>query len=164
MPLAVLVFFAILVRPAGAQVAGGSISGTIVDPVSAPVAGAKVTVADKTTGTSRELTTSPSGLYSAPNLTPGIYQVEVSAAGFSTVRRTDLIVSAGTEIVVNLQLQLGSTSSTIEVKESPPAVDAASSSTGAVVEGSTVRQLPLNGRDWTSLAALEPGVAVVRTQ
>jgi hypothetical protein len=103
-------------------------------------------------------------LSSAPNLTPGIYQVEVSAAGFSTVRRADLIVSAGTEIVVNLQLQLGSTSSTIEVKESAPAVDAASSSTGAVVEGSTVRQLPLNGRDWTSLAALEPGVAVVRTQ
>jgi hypothetical protein len=163
-PLALMMLFTVLIRPAGAQVAGGSISGTIVDPASAAVAGAKVTVADKTTGTSRELTTSPSGLYSAPNLTPGIYQVEVSAAGFSTVRRTDLIVSAGTEIVVNLQLQLGSTSSTIEVKESPPAVDAASSSTGAVVEGSTVRQLPLNGRDWTSLAALEPGVAVVRTQ
>jgi hypothetical protein len=154
----------VLLRCASAQVAGGSISGTVADPAGAAVSGAQVTVEDKTTGTSRQATTNPAGLYSVPNLTPGTYQMKVSAPGFSTVLRTDLAVSVGTDLVVNLQLQLGATTSTIEVHESAPAVDAASSSTGAVVEGSTVRQLPLNGRDWTSLAALEPGVAVVRTQ
>src|SRR5260370_31848248 len=106
-PLALLVFFAILIRPAGAQVAGGSISGTIVDPVSVPGAGAKVTVADKPTGTSRELTTSPNGLYSAPNLTPSIYQVEVSAAGFSTVQRSDISVLRHTSILWHLHAPSG---------------------------------------------------------
>jgi hypothetical protein len=146
------------------MVAGGSISATVVDPAGAAVSGAQVTIEDKTTGTSRQVTTSPAGLYGAPNLTPGTHQMKVSSPGFSNLLRTDLAVSVGTDLVVNLQLRLGAATSTIEVHESAPAVDAASSSTGAVVEGSTVRQLPLNGRDWTSLTALEPGVAVVRRQ
>src|SRR5579871_4837049 len=110
-----------LLRCASAQVAGGSISGTVVDPAGAAVAGAQVTVEDKTTGTSRQITTSRAGLYSAPNLTPGTYQVKVSAPGFSTTLRTDLAVSVGSELLVNLQLQLGATTSTIEVHESAPA-------------------------------------------
>ncbi len=162
--LAVLILLSALVHPSAAQVAGGSISGTISDPSGAAVTGAQVVVEDKASGTSRQLTTGASGLYTAPNLTPGSYQVTVSAPGFSTLVRTGLTVSVGTESVVNLQLSLGNTAATVEVHESAPAVEAASSSTGAVVEGSTVRQLPLNGRDWTTLASLQPGVAVVRTQ
>ena len=127
-------------------------------------AGCTITIESTETGTARQLTTNSSGLFNAPNLTPGTYKLTVSAPGFSNVLRTNLSVSVGTESVVNIPLQIGNTASTVEVRESAPAVDAASSSTGAVVEGPTVRQLPLNGRDWTSLAALEPGVAVVRTQ
>src|SRR5260370_5586472 len=162
--LAFLILLAALVHPSHAQVAGGSISGTISDPSGAAVTGAQVVVEDKASGTSRQLTTGASGLYTAPNLTPGSYQVTVSAPGFSTLVRTGLTVSVGTESVVNLQLSLGSTAATVEVHESAPAVEAASSSTGAVVEGSPVRQLPLNGRDWTTLASLQPGVAVGRRQ
>ncbi|MGI8740976.1 MAG: TonB-dependent receptor domain-containing protein [Bryobacteraceae bacterium] len=162
--LTVLACLAFGFHAAKAQVAGGTISGTVTDPAGAAVPAAHVTIESNDTGNSRQLTTNSSGLYSAPNLTPGSYKLTVSAAGFSNVLRTDLAVSVGTEVVVNVPLQIGNTTSTIEVKESAPAVDAASSSTGAVVEGPTVRQLPLNGRDWTSLAALEPGVAVVRTQ
>ncbi len=73
-------------------------------------------------------------------------------------------IDVGTAAVVNLQLRLGTTQTTVEVTATPPAVEAATSSVSAVVGGTTVRQLPLNGRDWTSLASLEPGVSVVRTQ
>ena len=162
--LVLAVFLTVLIHPVFAQVAGGSISGTVSDPSGAAVAGAQVIVEDKASGTSRQLVTGASGLYAAPNLTPGSYQVTVSSPGFSTIVRSGLTVSVGTETVVNLQLPLGATAATVEVQEAAPAVEAASSSTGAVVEGSTVRQLPLNGRDWTTLASLQPGVAVVRTQ
>src|SRR5260370_1186431 len=162
--IVILLLLTVIVRPSWAQVAGGSISGTVSDPSGAAVAGAQVSVEDQASGTTRQVATGASGLYTAPNLTPGSYRVTVSAPGFSTVVRTGLTVSVGTEIVVNVPLSLGSTSATVEVRESAPAVEAVSSSTGAVVDGSTVRQLPLNGRDWTSLASLQPGVAVVRTQ
>ncbi len=164
MALALVTLLLLTIVPAGAQVAGGTISGTVTDPGGVVVPGAQVTIESAATGESREVATSPTGLYSIPNLTSGTYRARISKPGFANLLRTNLIVSAGSEIVVNIQLQLGTTQQTIEVRESAPAVDAASSSTGAVVGGSTVRQLPLNGRDWTSLAALEPGVSVVHTQ
>ena len=147
-----------------AQSAGGALSGTVTDPAGGLVAGANVAVENTGTHEARRLTTSASGLYNAPNLSPGAYQITASAPGFSNLVRSNLAVTVGSEIVVDLQLQVGSTTESIEVKGESPVVDVATSSIGAVADGQTVRELPLNGRDWTTLAALEPGVAVVRTQ
>ena len=162
--IAVLLWSGAVVECARAQVAGGTVSGTITDPSGNAVPNAQVTIENTATNEARTLTTSQNGLYNAPNLNPATYQITVSSPGFSTLKQTNLIVDTGSNVVVNLQLQLGTTQQTVEVNATPPDVDAATSSTGAVVAGPTIRQLPLNGRDWTSLAALEPGVAVVRTE
>jgi hypothetical protein len=162
--LLLLALFFVVPRPVDAQLAGGTISGTVSDPTGAAVPNAQVTVDNTATNEARQITTSQNGLYRASNLTPGTYQIKVSAPGFSSILQSNVTVSVGSEVVVNLQLPLGSTQQTVEVTDTPPAIDEATSSTGAVVGGQTVRQLPLNGRDWTSLAALEPGVAVIRTE
>jgi len=154
----------VLVGGAAAQSAGGAISGTVTDPAGAVVPGAEVAVENVNTGEIRKLASSTSGLYSAPDLPPGAYRITVTSPGFSAMVRNGLEVQVGSELVVNLQLSLGSASQKVEVTAEAPVVDAASSSMGAVTSGPTVRELPLNGRDWTQLAALEPGVAVVRTQ
>jgi hypothetical protein len=157
-------FVAVLAVRLAAQVGGGAISGTVTDPANAAIAGADVTIESVNTGEIRRVTTSATGLYSAPNLVPGPYAITVTATGFSTLTRSNLTVQVSSELVVNLQLQIGAATQKIEVVEESPAVDAATSSIVAVNNGQTVRELPLNGRDWTSLAALQPGVSVVRTQ
>ena len=154
----------IIPRPVSGQLAGGTISGTVSDPTGAAIPNAQVTIDDTATNEVHQVTTGPNGLYRAANLTPGTYQIRVSASGFSSILQSNVTVSVGSEVVINLQLPLGATQQTVEVTATPPEIDEATSSIGAVVGGQTVRQLPLNGRDWTSLAALEPGVSVIRTE
>ncbi len=153
-----------LAAQAAAQVAGGAINGTVTDHTGASVPAAQVTIENSATHSFRQLITDSEGLYSAPNLTPGTYEVKVSGAGFSTILHTNVVVSVGLDITLNLQLQVGSVQQTVEVTTSPSSVDLASSSTSGLVGGRKVRELPLNGRDWTSLATLEPGVNAIRTQ
>jgi len=159
-----LIMSLVVIRPAAGQLAGGTISGTVTDPTGVTVPPAQVAIINSATSQVLQLTTNQDGLYRVSNLTPGTYQIEISAPGFAKLVQSNVIVSVGSEVVINRQLQLGTTQQTVQVTATPPAVDTASSSTGAVVAGPTVRQLPLNGRDWTSLAALEPGVAVIRTE
>lgn len=164
MRLVAIAVVGLLARTLSGQVAGGTVTGTITDPSGSPVANAQVTVEETSRNDVRQITTNQNGLYNAPNLNPGNYNIRVSAPGFATLLQSNVAIDVGTQAVVNLQLQLGNTQTTVQVTAAPPAVEAATSSVSAVVGGTTVRQLPLNGRDWTSLASLEPGVSVVRTQ
>ncbi len=154
----------LLVRAANAQVSGGTISGTVSDPDSAVIAAAEVSIESTATHEIRRITSGSTGFYSAPNLPPGTYELKASAPGFSNLVRKDLEVQVGAELVINVQLRVGAATDQIEVTESAPEVDTASSTLGAVNTGQTVRELPLNGRDWTTLAALQPGVSIVRTE
>ena len=158
-----LFFCLVLAPPASAQVAGGTISGTVTDPTEAVVPGANVTILNEATGVARDSVTNEQGFYSAPNLTPGRYQVTVSASGFTTVVREDVLLTVGEEVVVNTQLQVGAAAQKVEIKGEVPRIDLASSTLNATVGGQAVRDLPLNGRDWTQLATLEPGVHTVDT-
>jgi hypothetical protein len=160
----ILVVLALFARMAGAQSSGGAISGTVSDQQGAMIPGVLVAIENVKTGEARRVTTSSTGFYSAPNLQTGSYQVSVSAPGFSNLIRKGLEVQVGSELVINLELQVGSATEKVEVEAAAPAVDTATSSIGAVNRGQTVRELPLNGRDWTTLAALQPGVGVIRTQ
>jgi hypothetical protein len=150
--------------PAVAQMGGGSVSGTLTDPSGAVVAGAEITIEKPDTHETRHVVTSSAGLYSATNLGPGVYRLTVTRQGFSTLQRTGILIEVGSSVVVDLQLQLGSTGQSVEVKGDAPALETASSDLGGVNNGQTVRELPLNGRDWTSLATLQPGVTVIRTE
>ena len=151
--------------PANAQVAGGNLSGTISDPSGRLVPQALVAIQNVETGITTTVTTNSDGYYTAANLHPGEYQVTVSAKGFATEVRKGISLSVGAQQVIDLTLQVESAAHTVvEVTTEAPAVQLASSDISAVVNATTVRELPLNGRSWTDLAALQPGVDTIQTQ
>jgi hypothetical protein len=150
--------------PSRAQVAGGTLSGTITDPSGSVVPNAEVAIKNSATGISRNVTTNADGFYSAANLVPGNYEVSVSAAGFNTEVKKGIVINVGAQPVFNLVLQIGAVANRVEVTTEAPTVQLTSSDISATVNATTVRELPLNGRSWTDLAALQPGVATIQTQ
>ena len=146
------------------QVSTGTIAGNITDSSNAAVPNATVVITDTDTGIVTKSTTNAEGFYSVPNLQTGHYAVSVSVAGFSTQAATDVQLNVGAEQEINFALKVGAVQEKIIVTTTPPSLDLVSSTTMPVVDQRTIVELPLNGRDWTSLANLQPGVAAVRTQ
>ena len=148
-----------------AQEAGGNIVGAVTDPSGAAVGNAQVTIKNTGTGVVRNVTTNSEGLYVAPNLIPGSYEVRVAATGFSTAVQSGIVLTVGESRQINVALQVGQATEQVSVVGSTISdIQLVTSSVGNVVDSHTVVELPLNGRDWTSLTLLEPGVAQVRTQ
>jgi outer membrane receptor protein involved in Fe transport len=159
--LAVSIFFASQVR---AQVAGATLSGTINDPSGAVVPNAQVSAKNTATGVAREATTDSAGFYSIPNLLPGNYEVTVTATGFSTAVQSNMELAVGAQQQLNITMKIGETTQKVQVTEAAPAVQLTSSTLSGEVEAQTVRELPLNGRDWTQLITLQPGAGKIETQ
>jgi len=150
--------------PLRAQVAGGTLSGTITDASGAVVPNAEVVIKNSATGITKTITTNAEGFYTAPNLLPGNYEVGVSATGFNTEIKKGIVINVGSQPVFNLVLEIGVVVNRVEVNTDAPTVQLTSSEISATVNATTVRELPLNGRSWTDLAALQPGVATIQTQ
>jgi carboxypeptidase family protein/TonB-dependent receptor-like protein len=149
---------------AHAQVAGGTISGTVTDGSGRVVTDVKITITNVATGVTREVTTNEEGVYSAPNLLPGTYEAKFSAQGFKTDKRSGIELTVGASVVLDLTMSIGGLHETVEVQSEVPAVQLTTSDISAVVNSTTVRELPLNGRSWTDLAQLQPGVNAIHTQ
>src|SRR5437879_11800374 len=147
-----------------AQVAGATLSGTINDPSGAVVPNAQVSARNTATGVTRVATTDPAGFYSIPNLLPGAYEVTVTATGFSTAVQSHVGLAVGAQQQLNMAMKIGETTQKVQVTEAAPAVQLPSSTLSGEVQAQTVRELPLNGRDWTQLATLQPGVDKIETQ
>jgi outer membrane receptor protein involved in Fe transport len=166
--VALLVFaFALCIVMAGqvrAQVAGATLSGTVNDPSGATVPNAQVAAKNTATGVTRTANTDSAGFYSIPNLLPGNYEITVTATGFSTVVQSNVELAVGAQQQLNVQMKLGETTTKVEVTGAAPAVQLTSSTLSGEVQAQTVRELPLNGRDWTQLATLQPGVDKIETQ
>src|ERR1700738_761101 len=161
----VLLALAVLVStPVHAHVTGATLAGTVTDESSAAVADANVSITNTATGVIREVTTDSAGFYSAPNLLPGIYEITAVAPGFSTYRQKELTLTVGASQTVNVSLKIGLVSEHVDVSSAAPDVQLASSTISAEVNATTMRELPLNGRDWTQLATLQPGVIAVRVE
>jgi hypothetical protein len=146
-----------------AQLAGGTVDGTVTDSQKAVIPGAVATIADKATGI---VTTSPAnsdGAYRLTNLQPGTYELTVSHAGFASDVRSDIVVNVGAEVVINLVLNPGNVGQTVTVAAQAETVELASAAVSYSVPGTEIRELPLNGRDYSQLATLQPGVASVGT-
>jgi hypothetical protein len=146
------------------QVAGGTLSGTITDPSGRALPQAQIVIKNVDTGVDRTVTTNTDGFYTAVNLLPGTYQIRISAAGFNTETKSGITMNVGAQQTFDLTLQVGTVTHTVEVTTEAPAVQVTSSEISATVNATTVRELPLNGRSWTDLAALQPGVETIQTQ
>src|SRR5260370_11884562 len=147
-----------------AQVAGGTITGTVVDSSGRVIPNAGVSITNVATGINRSVTTNEDGLYIAPNLFPASYELKFSAPGFKIEVRSGIELTVGATVSLNMTMQVGTTKETVQVQTEAPLVELASSDISAVVNATTVRELPLNGRSWTDLATLQPGVNRIQTQ
>jgi hypothetical protein len=137
----------------------GSIHGTARDPHNAVVPNATITVTYKATNAMRKLTTSSDGAYTVENLLPGEYEVKVEAEGFGTQVVTATVVTGNTT-TGDFSLQVGSISDVVAVTAEATLVNTTDSPVGGVINRERVEGLPLNGRSFLSMAALEPGVSV----
>jgi hypothetical protein len=159
------ILFLFYVAPVAAQEAGGTIVGTVTDPGGSAVASAGVSIRNVATGVTRDTTTSEDGVYVAPNLIPGTYEITVILTGFATAVIQNVGLLAGERREVNVSMKIGQVSDKVNVIGTEISdVELASSEVRGVMDSHTINELPLNGRDWTSLTLLEPGVAQVRTQ
>jgi len=140
-----------------AQSSTGTIQGTVADAQGAVIPNASVIITNEGTNRAITATSNAEGLFSLPALDPGSYKVEVQETNFQTTTQQ---VTLQTAQVVNLEfkLQPGSTSQTIEVTAAAPIVDTSTSGIGNIVTSRQIMDLPLNGRNFTSLADIVPGV------
>jgi hypothetical protein len=143
---------------------GGSISGTIADPSGAVVAGATLKLVNTAQQTIYRVASDRQGLYSFPNLPVGRYDLTVSDAGFTAQRKTNLTVDTDSALRLDIALAIGQQTDTVTVTSAAGVqVDTAATHLGEVVSGPQMSALPLNGRSYTDLLAIQPGVAPIST-
>jgi hypothetical protein len=156
--LASIVCALLVSLPLYSQTYTGRILGTVSDQTGAAVAGATVTVIDAQRGTTRTLTTDASGVYVAPDLSPGVYTVRVEARGFKSVQRVGVQLEVAKDVRIDIALQAGQVSEVIEVSGEVPLLDTTSSTLGGTLSNDEINDLPLNGRNYENLLQLRPGV------
>ena len=150
-----------------AWAAGGSISGLVKDPSGASIPRAQLWLVNTGLKTELKTTADAQGFYIFPALQVGHYDLTVQAAGFQTQTKADLVVDADAAIKVDTVLALGEQSDAVTVTESGTGVstqvDTVATHLGEVVQSAEIQAIPLNGRSYTDLLAIQPGVSPVST-
>jgi hypothetical protein len=137
----------------------GSLTGTVTDPQGAAVPNAQVTITEGATGLTYQVTTDQSGTYGRPALKPGVYSVECTATGFQKAVQNNVNIDPSARVAVNLTLQVGAASQTIEVTSAAPLLQTENVASGATINPTVATSLPLGGqRQLNFLARLSPGV------
>ena len=149
--------------PAGAQAVYGSVVGTVVDSSGAGVPNAKVTITDRNRAVSFSTTTNESGFFTQRSLIGGRYQVRIEAAGFSAYVQ-ELTVSVDQETTVDIKLQVGQLSETVEVTGGAPLLKTERSDVATTFSEKTVASLPILNRRFTAFELLTPGVQATTSQ
>ena len=143
-----------------AQTFRGTILGSVSDASGAVISGAKVTVRNVATGLERSTVTSADGSYSVPELPTGTYVVTVTQSGFQTSVTSGVAVDVATERRVDAVLKPGEVAEHVEVSgEELPQVETTSAELGGTLTTQAIENLPVNGRDFTKLIFLNPGIA-----
>ncbi len=143
---------------AHAQVVGASIAGTIRDASGAALPGSLVEIRNGETGALRRLEADDSGRYFAPSIAIGKYQVSASKPGFAPQTKTGIDLAVGQSATVDLVLAVGDLRQAVTVEESPTPVNLSTQQTSGLVNAREVKDLPLNGRSYDELMALNPAV------
>ena len=115
-------------------------------------------VKNNATGVATDVTTNADGFYTVPNLTPGVYTVTITATGFQKSIQNNVTMTVGGNQTLNLSMQVGQATQTVEVTAEAPTVNLANAEIGALTTESAIKELPLNGRSWSDLANLTSGV------
>ena len=161
--LAVLILApgSLLLAPVAAQSASATLSGTVLDPNSAVVPGANITVTEVATGVQRTATTNNQGYFSVPLLKPSTYLLQVEHQGFLTAEVRDIILNVGGERALRIQMKVGDVKETVNITGETPLINE-SPAVATVVDRQFVENIPLNGRSFQSLIALTPGVVFTK--
>ena len=158
--LVVLCFFVGINRASAQMTIVGRITGVVTDSSGAVVAGAKVTATNQATNTTRSVTTDSSGFYAITNLPVGDYSVAAEARGFARQVRSGYSLSADARLTADFALRPGSVTESIEVAASGETVNTTSGEISHTISSQQVQNLPLNGRNYSELVTLVPGVVV----
>ncbi len=140
---------------------GGSLLGTVTDPNGAAIPGARVTATASATAVQQTIATDGHGFYSFQTLPVGRYDVQISATGFRPLRRSGVVINVDSKIVVDASLTIGERTDAVTVSESAAHVETVDTQMGEVITGKQMTSVPLLGRSFTDLLALQSGVVPV---
>ena len=141
-----------------AQIMSATISGTIKDETGGVLPGVDVVIKNLDTGLTRSVVTDSNGYFAVPGLPPGKYETRATLQGFATAVQTGIALEVAQQAGLNLVLKLGTTAETITVTGESALVETRTSALSAVVLEKTIEELPLNGRNYITLATLQPGI------
>jgi len=162
--VALLLVISFLLTAAVAQASeDGRITGTVMDQSNSVIPGATVVVLDTATGVKRTTQTDAQGTYSFPVLPVGQYEIDVTAVGFKPKRTSGLVINISTALTVDITLELGEEHETVVITESAARVETSDTQLGQVIDSKQVTSIPLNGRSYTDLFALQGGVTPLTT-
>jgi hypothetical protein len=156
--IVLVVFLVTLASAAFAQITSATITGTIKDETGGLLPGVDVTVSNVQTGLMRSVVTDGNGYFTVPGLAPGTYEARATLQGFTTAVQSGIVLEVAQQAALNLVLKVGAASETITVSGEAPLIDLRTSALSAVVPEKTIEELPLNGRNFITLATLQPGV------
>ena len=163
----VLTLIALLlgVRLAVAQsgLTSAEIRGVVTDPLGGVIAGSHITVTHLDTNVSRNVATDPNGRYTVPALPPGRYRLTATAAGFRTETRVGVGLSIGDSINIDVMLTTLTTELGVTVNATPPSIEPSHTAVSTVVGQEQIENLPINGRNFMTFAAITAGAALDRT-
>ena len=151
------VLFSLLATAIAWAQVSASIAGRVTDASGAAVGGARVTIKSRETGAARTVATNDSGVYRIVSLPVGAQEIRAEKAGFKAALRTGINLEVGQSAVVNLQLEIGTNAQQVTVRGETPVVNTTPDSVSGVVGEREVKELPLNGRSFDDLIALNPG-------
>jgi len=154
-----IAFVAIAAIPSFGQATTGSISGRVVDPIGSTVQGARIAIRDLDTGIVTTATTDNAGEFIQTALPPGHYTITIEAPGFATATIHGFELNIDQKTRFNISMKVGAVSSSVEVTGSAPILQLQGAETGQVMNSREITDLPLQGRDFTGLMRLAPGVS-----
>jgi len=145
----------------GAQVSTASVNGVIRDPNGAVIPGATIVLRNIATSVEHTSVSNSAGAYALLNITPGRYTIQASAAGFTPQKSDEFVLAVDQIATFDFSLKVGSETQVVSVNATAAQLDVTGATLGTVIDTKQVNDLPLDGRNFTSLLSLTPGVVPI---